>query len=1162
MKKGLFFVAASLLTVFSAQAQCTWTNVASESFEYNSVIPGVIPGTTYQNTPQTFAGCVHSGTRGLYLNFVDGFAGIVYDQQYTNLCIGHSYRFSFWTKDTWGASNNMTFRVLDLSNNVLSTQTVITNGVWQNVVMPSFVAAVGTVRFQVTTNTAGGPGNDAALDDIAFQVCSPNPVNTNKTVCASAGAFDLYNEFATITPNGTWSGPSALTNGTQGTFTPGTNTNGLYTYTIDGGGSCPDSVFTVQVQIVNVPSINAPAPVNSCGPYTLPAITGTNLSGNQRYYTGPNGTGTILPVGSAVNTSQTIYLYDGAAGCSDQETMIITISAPSNAGNDNGASYCGPGPLLDLDTYRSASSAAGGTWAETTATPSGTFDPATGSWPTSTLASGTYTFSYTVPGNGACPADVANFTIILGNIPSVDLGNDTTLCQGQTMWLNAGAGYDVYLWNNGSTNPTRFVSAAGTYWVRVGVLGPDQIINGGFESGVTNFNTQYTPGAGGTWGLLSNPGTYAITSSPNLVHNNFGPCNDHTPNPGVNQMVVNGADVPNTKVWCQTVPVQPNTNYQFGTWVTSVENGFNVAQLQFSINNAPLGGIFSPPTTACNWTQFTQTWASGVSTSAEICIVNQNIGGGGNDFALDDITFRPLCYSYDTVVVAYSPLPVVNLGPTQNHCEGTTVTLDAQNAGSTYLWNTTETTQTISPTASGTYSVTVTNAGGCTGSGNVTVNFEAQKHAGNDSSAVLCNTQNQVDLNTLLTTGVTTGGTWEVGQLAYPGAVTPAGIATATDAGIFDFDYIVTGTYCPNDTSTMLITVNEQPVAAANQSLHFCNTSGDQEDLSPYLNHPQDPNPGLWATSAGFPAGNLNTTTNVLDLTGMPHGNYELYHVLPADSMCVNDTLTIDLQITAVPVIDFVSDRIEGCQPVPVTFTNQSTVQGAVVYQWDLGNGDFSGSNTTASTVYEAATCYDITLTATADGLCTSTRTITDMICVHPLPHADFTYNPQQVYSDGPTVSFTNNSTDNDLNDWNFGDGGTSIALNPEHTFPIGEIGNYLVELIVTSQFGCVDTASQIIIVKDQLLYYVPNTFTPDGDEHNNEFRPIMTAGMDPHDYQLSIYNRWGELLFESNDISIGWDGTYNGEFVQEGTYVWTIRFGMMDTDEIRTDRGHINLFR
>ncbi len=134
--------------------------------------------------------------------------------------------------------------------------------------------------------------------------------------------------------------------------------------------------------------------------------------------------------------------------------------------------------------------------------------------------------------------------------------------------------------------------------------------------------------------------------------------------------------------------------------------------------------------------------------------------------------------------------------------------------------------------------------------------------------------------------------------------------------------------------------------------------------------------------------------------------------------------------------------------------------------------------------------------------------------------------------------------------------------MNPEHTFPIGEIGNYLVELIVTSQFGCVDTASQIIIVKDQLLYYVPNTFTPDGDEHNNEFRPIMTAGMDPHDYQLSIYNRWGELLFESNDISIGWDGTYNGEFVQEGTYVWTIRFGMMDTDEIRTDRGHINLFR
>lgn len=1151
-----------LLTAFSAGAQCTWTTVTNESFEYTGVVPGIIPGTTYQNTPQTYGGCIHSGARGLYMNFVDGFSGLVYDQSYTNLCLGKSYRFNFWTKDTWGASNNMTFRVLDPSNNVLSTQNVITNGVWQNIIMPSFIATTGTVRFQVITNNAGGPGNDAALDDLSFQICSPDPVSVTKTVCAGVGAFDLFNELTNVSPNGTWTGPSALTNGTQGTFTPGSNTNGVYTYTIDAGGTCPDSVFNVQVQVVNIPSINPPAPVASCGPYTLPAITGTNLTGNQRYSTGPNGTGTILPVGSAVNTTQTIYLYDGAAGCSDQETVTITISTPGNAGNDNGASYCGPGPNIDLDFFRSANSTAGGTWAETTATPSGTFNPATGDWTTATLPSGTYTFSYTMPANGPCPADVANFTLILGDIPEVDLGNDTTLCQGQTMWLNAGAGYDVYLWNNGSTNQTRFVSTAGTYSVRVGELGNNQIINGDFEQGVVNFNTQYVPGTGGTWGLLSNPGTYAITTSPNLVHNNFGACNDHTTNPGVNQMVVNGADTPNTNVWCQTVPVQPNTEYQFGTWVTSVETGFNVAQLQFSINNVQLGGIFSPPTGACNWTQFTQNWSSGMTTSAQICIVNQNTGGGGNDFALDDITLRPVCYSRDTIVVTYSPLPVVNLGPTQNHCEGTPVVLDALNPGSNYLWNTTETTQTISPTTSGTYSVTVTNPANCSASGSVIVNFEAQKDAGSDSAAVLCNTQNQIDLNTLLSANATAGGSWAAGLLPYPGAVTPAGIATTTDAGTFDFTYIVTGTYCPNDTSIMQILVNQQPIAAANQALHFCNTAGDQEDLTPYLNHPADPNAPHWSTSAGFPAANFNTTTNTLDLTGLPHGNYELYHVLPADSMCVNDTLEIALQITAVPVVDFISDRIEGCQPVPVTFTNQSTVQGAVVYQWDLGNGSTSASNSTVTTVYETATCYDVTLTATADGLCTSTHTITDMICVHPLPHAAFTYNPQQVYSDGPTVSFTNNSTDNDFNDWTFGDGGTSIALNPEHTFPIGEIGNYVVELIVTSQFGCVDTASQIIIVKDQLLYYVPNTFTPDGDEHNNEFKPVMTAGMDPHDYQLLIFNRWGELLFQSNDISVGWDGTYNGEYVQEGTYVWTLRFGMMDTDEIRTDKGHITLLR
>jgi gliding motility-associated-like protein len=748
--------------------------------------------------------------------------------------------------------------------------------------------------------------------------------------------------------------------------------------------------------------------------------------------------------------------------------------------------------------------------------------------------------------------------------PDVDLGNDTTLCTGQTMWLNAGAGYDTYQWNNGSTNATKFVSnPGGLYWVKVGTLGANIIVNGGFESGNTGFTTQYAPGAGGTFGLLSNPGTYAVTTSPNLVHNNFNSCQDHTSAPGTNQFVANGASTASTQVWCQSVNVSPNTSYQFGTWATSVETGQSPAQLQFIINNTQIGTVFSPSNNGCSWSQFTQAWNSGISTTAQICIVNQNTNPSGNDFAIDDITFRPICYSTDTIVVSYGAPPVVGLGADQQLCAGTPVTLDAQNPGSTYLWNTTETTQTISPAVSGTYSVTVTTPQGCSASDNVILSFEDQKHAGNDSSAVICSSENQFDLAAILSPSATTGGTWAALTPGYAGTVSPAGIASLMgQSATFGFQYVVHGTFCPNDTSQLALTINQQPVAAADQAIHVCNTVGDAADFSPYLVHPSAPLPGAWSTSANVPAGAFDAATNALDLSGLPDDSYAFDFILPADQGCVQDTMTVNVDVTAVPVIQFSSDLAEGCQPLAITFVNESIAQGNVLYTWDLGDGTTAASPATVSNTYEAAQCYDITLTALADGLCSATQTVSDMICVHAVPLADFSYGPQQVFSDGPLVEFTNTSVDHDFSAWDFGDGNVSAAEHPEHMFPIGEIGNYEVELIVTTSFGCSDTTSRVIVVKDQLLYYVPNTFTPDADQFNPVFLPVMTAGMDENDYHLEIYNRWGEIVFQTGDIHEGWDGSFGGRAANEGTYTWKLRFGLIDDDSAVVATGHVNLVR
>jgi gliding motility-associated-like protein len=109
---------------------------------------------------------------------------------------------------------------------------------------------------------------------------------------------------------------------------------------------------------------------------------------------------------------------------------------------------------------------------------------------------------------------------------------------------------------------------------------------------------------------------------------------------------------------------------------------------------------------------------------------------------------------------------------------------------------------------------------------------------------------------------------------------------------------------------------------------------------------------------------------------------------------------------------------------------------------------------------------------------------------------------------------------------------------------------------------GCTDTAYGTVVVQEELIFYVPNTFTPDGDEFNQAFQPVFTSGYDPFDFNLLIFNRWGEVIFESNDARVGWDGTYGGKYVQEGTYTWKIEFKTTKNDARKYTVGHVNVLR
>jgi gliding motility-associated-like protein len=173
---------------------------------------------------------------------------------------------------------------------------------------------------------------------------------------------------------------------------------------------------------------------------------------------------------------------------------------------------------------------------------------------------------------------------------------------------------------------------------------------------------------------------------------------------------------------------------------------------------------------------------------------------------------------------------------------------------------------------------------------------------------------------------------------------------------------------------------------------------------------------------------------------------------------------------------------------------------------------------------------------------------------------ASFTANPEVQPISNPTFEFNNTSQNATSFEWFFGDNTGSDFNHPEHTYD--SIGSYLVTLVASTQDGCTDTAYQTITVQNEVIVYVPNSFTPDGDGMNDEFLPIISSGYDPSNISFLIYNRWGELIFSTKNIEAGWDGTYKGNVAQNGTYYWLLRFKSSSNNEILVFTGHVNLIR
>lgn len=339
--------------------------------------------------------------------------------------------------------------------------------------------------------------------------------------------------------------------------------------------------------------------------------------------------------------------------------------------------------------------------------------------PTVTLPAGTY-FVTVTEATGQTLVDSVTIVANPDGFEIMIAASATQICLGEEVSLTAESAFPAsYTWQPGNQGTAAIqVSPSDntTYTVTGESLGGNLVDNGDFEiNDLNTFFTDYDPPQGGSNGPLTQEGTLGIASSPNDLHENFADCSDHTLGFG-NMLVVNGADQPNQAVWCQTVEVEPTTTYQFSTWVTSAISQ-NPAELQFSINGNLLGPVLSPTAPNCTWQQFFTIWNSNANTQATICIVNQNNLDAGNDFALDDISLRPVCTATDEVLVEVSDLQATAEALEAESCLGNLGSAQVNISGGvepiTILWDNGETDAVAVSLSAGPHTVTVTDAFDC-----------------------------------------------------------------------------------------------------------------------------------------------------------------------------------------------------------------------------------------------------------------------------------------------------------------------------------------------------------------------------------------------------------------------------------------------------------------
>lgn len=1001
----------------------------------------------------------------------------------------------------------------------------------------------GIFTLNYSFTDANGCTADDDMNVTVITIANPADAGPDTAVCLNSSLLQLSG----FPASGWWSGSQV---DPTGNFIPAQEGTFTLIYQV-GTGSCvtQDEVDVVVHPLPVLDITSVPDVCIDAGPQLLAAMPAGGVW---------NGTGIIDgtlgifdPVASGSGVFQVTYAYTDANGCSNTATADATVNPLPAAAFANGAMACTNTAFQFTD---GSTGAAAWSW------DFGDGGTASASSPSHVFtAPGTYNVTLTVftaegclnsvtqpvvvwegptvafdltPGDGCGPLVVALDNQSSGNGVSYawDFGDGSSSTSDQPGQHSYPAGivddtaYTITLTAMNFCGSVDSVRTITVHPAPTALFGPD--FNSGCSPWPVTFSNASIGNPTSFWWDFGD-GTTSSTMDSLVQHTYYTGANDST-----YTITLAASNSCGTDTASYTITVLPNSiTAFFNTDTTSGCAPLTVNFTQYSIG-------------ASNWH-----WDLGdgnVSTAQDVSHTYPDAG------TYTATLFADNGCSFDTVsvTITVNPTPTADfsIGPGP-HCAGQPVQFTSNTpspAGLNWNFGDGSTSMLTAPVHSfataGSYNVTLSvtsSLGGCPAMLTQTVVIETTPAAafvpGPASGCI------PLDVQFTNSSGADFM-QWDFGD----------GNTSAETAPSHNFD--VAGTYLVQlvaenlngctDTASATVTAFPLPVSAFTQaSFESC--------TSPVNVQFTDASTGAVGHAWDFGNGTTSTQNSPLAAYTDP-GTFTIVLTVSNQYGCT-DSSSGQFTVHPTPVAAFSATPQPACAGYPVQFANLS--QNASLYFWDFGDGQVSLADSTAHVYPEGD--YAVMLIATGEGGCTDTTLLPEAVHVNPSPTAAFTYEP--MLSTSYALQFHNQSVDAVSWLWDFGDGEQSTEFAPLHLFPAGPGDLYPFCLVAINTFGCPDTLCQPVVATSDPNIYAPNAFTPDGDNVNEDFLPVLN-GFENWRYAFYVFDRWGEVIHESRDRYAPWDGTCKGKPVKSDVYVWKVVLNR-NGDE-RVYYGHVTVVR